>query len=61
VKPTQSQNSVSAIHDNSTHGSVVGFLTPKIKEDSQLSIVSAYIAIYSYEALKEKALEDGID
>jgi hypothetical protein len=43
----------SGIRDNHTRGIVADFLKSYIKESSQLSIVSAFFTIYTYEALKE--------
>ncbi|GAP16133.1 superfamily II DNA/RNA helicase, SNF2 family [Longilinea arvoryzae] len=42
----------SGIRDNFSRGSVAAFLQEKIREGSELSIVSAYFTIYAYEALK---------
>jgi hypothetical protein len=50
----QPPNPESGIRDNYTRGSVADFLSEKIKEGSELSIVSAYFTIYAYEALKNK-------
>ncbi|HEY9611887.1 MAG TPA: hypothetical protein V6C93_21175, partial [Allocoleopsis sp.] len=44
---------ISGIRDNHRRGSVGDFLRTKIKEDSTLSIVSAYFTIYAFDALKE--------
>ena len=44
----------SGLRDNHTRGNVADFLREKIKEGSQLSVVSAYFTIYAYEALKEE-------
>ena len=49
----------SGIRDNHNRGTVGEFLSEKIQEGSNLSIVSAYFTIYAYEALKEKL--DGIE
>ncbi len=43
----------SGIRDNYQHGSVSDFLKYKVQEGSTLSIVSAYLTIYAFEALKE--------
>jgi SNF2 family DNA or RNA helicase len=48
--PTPTHNS--GLRDNHTRGSVADFLRNKIREGSQLSIVSAYFTIYAYDALK---------
>ncbi|MDM8518560.1 helicase-related protein [Anaerolineales bacterium HSG6] len=42
----------SGIRDNHHRGTVGQFLKAKIKDEAQLSIVSAYFTIYAYEALK---------
>ena len=47
---------ISGIRDNHSRGSVGDFLKTKIKEDSALSIVSAYFTIYAFDALKEQLL-----
>jgi hypothetical protein len=44
---------VSSIRDNYRRGTVGGFLREKIREDSKLSVVSAYFTIYAYEALRD--------
>lgn len=49
----------SLIKDNRTFGTVADFLKEKIKEGSDLSIVSAYFTIYAYKGLQEKL--DGIN
>ena len=43
----------SAIKDNRSRGKVGDFLKECIKDDSTLSIVSAYFTIYAYEKLKD--------
>lgn len=43
----------SGLRDNYRRGSVADFLKGKIKDDSKLSIVSAYFTIYAYDALKD--------
>jgi intein/homing endonuclease len=43
----------SAIKDNRSRGKVGDFLKECIKDNSSLSIVSAYFTIYAYEKLKE--------
>lgn len=47
---------ISGIRDNHRRGTVGDFLKTKIKEDSALSIVSAYFTIYAFDALKEQLL-----
>ncbi len=47
---TQSQ----IIRDNRNNGSVADFLKERIKDNSKVSIVSAYFTIYAYNALKDK-------
>lgn len=47
---TQSQ----IIRDNRNNGSVGDFLKDRIKNNSKISIVSAYFTIYAYHALKDK-------
>ncbi|MPR09174.1 ATP-dependent helicase [Microvirga tunisiensis] len=47
------------IRDNHARGSVAEFLTSRIIEGSQLSIVSAYFTIHAYQALRTSL--DGID
>jgi len=47
-------NMPSSIRDNYNRGKVGEFLAENIKEDSKLSIVSAYFTIYAYEKLKNK-------
>lgn len=47
----------SGIRDNHTHGRVGDFLREKIKESSNLSIVSAYLTIYAYKSLKKELNE----
>lgn len=47
---------ISGIRDNHRRGSVGDFLRTKIKEDSTLSIISAYFTIYAFDALKEQLL-----
>jgi phosphatidylserine/phosphatidylglycerophosphate/cardiolipin synthase-like enzyme len=42
----------SGLRDNYSRGNVADFLLSKIREGSQLSIVSAYFTIYAYDALK---------
>src|SRR5262249_3865113 len=42
----------SGLRDNYSRGNVADFLRSKIREGSQLSIVSAYFTIYAYDALK---------
>lgn len=42
-----------SIRDNHDHGTVGQFLKDKMKDDSELSIVSAFFTIYGYDALKE--------
>ena len=44
----------SSIRDNHFHGTVGQFIKDKIKNDSELAIVSAFFTIYAYEALKEE-------
>src|SRR5271155_1325158 len=46
------QSSASGLRDNHTRGSVAEFLKVKIKDNSRLSIVSAYFTIYAYDSLK---------
>lgn len=41
----------SGIRDNHTRGAVADFLTDKIADGSNLSVVSAYFTIYAYETL----------
>ena len=43
----------SGIRDNHRRGLVADFLKAKIRDGSQLSVVSAYFTIYAYEALRE--------
>ena len=43
----------SGLRDNYLRGTVGEFLRAKIREDSALSIVSAYFTIYAYDALKD--------
>ncbi|MGD0340428.1 MAG: helicase-related protein [Bacteroidales bacterium] len=45
-------SSLSSIRDNHSHGTVGQFLKEKIKDDTELSIVSAFFTIYAYDALK---------
>jgi hypothetical protein len=45
-------NNLSSIRDNRGRGSVGQFLIENIKNDSDLSIVSAYFTIYAYSQLK---------
>jgi SNF2 family DNA or RNA helicase len=52
-------NPISGIRDNLSRGTVGKFLQERIKDGSQLSIVSAYFTIYAFEALKQELL--GID
>jgi SNF2 family DNA or RNA helicase len=42
----------SGLRDNYSRGNVADFLRSKIREGSQLSIVSAYFTIYAYDALR---------
>ena len=42
----------SGLRDNYSRGSVADFLREKIRDGSQLSVVSAYFTIYAYDALK---------
>ena len=42
------------LRDNHTRGTVADFIKGKIQDGSRLSVVSAYFAIYAYDALKEK-------
>ena len=42
----------SGLRDNHRRGKVAEFLTDKIRNGSQLSVVSAYFTIYAYAALK---------
>lgn len=44
----------SSLRDNKNRGKVGDFLKDNIKENSDLSIVSAYFTIYAYEKLKEQ-------
>jgi len=44
----------SSIRDNHNHGTVGQFLKEKIKDNSDLSIVSAFFTIYAYDALKSE-------
>ena len=55
----QPKNLQSGIRDNYHRGTVGDFLKEKIKEDSHLSVVSAYFTIYAFEAIKDKLC--GID
>jgi SNF2 family DNA or RNA helicase len=48
------QNSESGIRDNYQRGTVADFLIDKIRDGSELAVVSAYFTIYAYEALKDK-------
>jgi hypothetical protein len=43
----------SGFRDNHFCGSVADFLKPYLQSGSRLSVVSAYLTIYTYEALKE--------
>ncbi len=45
---------LSGIRDNYRRGSVGDFLKEKIKNGSEISIVSAYFTIYAFEALKNQ-------
>ncbi len=45
--------SLSGIRDNHHRGAVGDFLKTKIKEGSNLSVVSAYFTIYAFDALKD--------
>ncbi len=47
---------MSGIRDNHCRGTVGDFLKAKIKDDSTLSIVSAYFTIYAFDALKTHLL-----
>lgn len=47
------QKNDSGIRDNFSRGTTADFLTTKIHEGSELSIVSAYFTIYAYAALKQ--------
>lgn len=49
----------SGIRDNYQRGTVGDFLKEHVKEDSLLSVVSAYFTIYAYDALKDNL--DGIE
>ena len=49
----------SGIRDNHTRGAVADFLKEKIKDKSDLSVVSAYFTIYAYGALKQAL--DGVE
>jgi len=49
----QSQPNNSGIRDNFSRGSTADFLMEKIREGSELAIVSAYFTIYAYDALKQ--------
>src|SRR5579864_3779991 len=42
----------SGLRDNYSRGNVAEFLCSKIRDGSQLSVVSAYFTIYAYDALK---------
>lgn len=44
----------SSLRDNKTRGKVGDFLQGNIKDNSDLSIVSAYFTIYAYEKLKDR-------
>jgi hypothetical protein len=48
---TASPNS-SGLRDNYSRGNVGDFLREKIRDGSQLSVVSAYFTIYAYDALR---------
>ena len=52
--PTNGFATNSGLRDNHTRGTVADFLQEKIRDDSKLSIVSAYFTIYAYDALKEE-------
>ena len=47
-------NSQSGIRDNYRRGNVGDFLKSRIQQASNLSIVSAYFTIYTYDALKNE-------
>lgn len=47
-------NETTSIRDNRSRGSVGNFLSEKINENDNLSIVSAYFTIYAYHNLKDK-------
>jgi hypothetical protein len=49
--PTPSSNA--GLRDNHTRGTVADFLKRGIRDDSRLSVVSAYFTIYAYDALKD--------
>ena len=49
----------SSIRDNHAHGTVGDFLKKHLKDDSNVSIVSAYFTIFAYQHLKENL--DNID
>lgn len=44
----------SGVRDNHSRGSVADFLKQKLRDNSRVSIVSAYFTIYAFEALKEQ-------
>jgi len=48
----------SGIRDNQSRGKAGEFLRPLLKEETSLSIVSAYFTIHAYQALKTEL--DGI-
>ena len=54
MEKTHTINILSSIRDNRDRGSVGQFLLNNIKDNSNLSIVSAYFTIYAYGKLKEK-------
>jgi hypothetical protein len=47
----------SGIRNNHQRGSVGDFLKKKMQADAKLSFVSAYFAIYAFEALKSNLLD----
>jgi len=53
MNPKNNSQNETGIRDNYNRGSVAEFLREKIKDGSNLSIVSAYFTIYAYDALKE--------
>jgi hypothetical protein len=50
--PMPKTNTLTGRRDNHNRGTVADFLRAHIKEDSKLSVVSAFFTIYAYDALK---------
>jgi hypothetical protein len=50
--PLQPQSGPSGLRDNFSRGTVADFLRIYVKDNSRLSVVSAFFTIYAYDALK---------